>query len=159
MTINKINGNNTQQLSQFSGESASLEEKRQTQAKRAFERIKPFPCGKAGIGLSFRGIRFFRCRCGAYLVEAKLETYLTVWLCKTCAKPRLIQRRKSDAELISELLGNLNLKGWDKLFCSTLAKAERIAPWQQEKLEGIAKKLGIETERNCSPSELEGGKS
>jgi hypothetical protein len=121
-------------------------------------KLKPFPCGK-GIGLSFYGRIFRRCACNAYFVEPKVDNYITIWLCKTCGKPRLTQRRKSDAELISELLGNLNLKGWDKLFCSTLAKAERIAPWQQEKLEGIAKKLGIETERNCSPSELEGGKS
>ncbi len=121
-------------------------------------KLKPFPIGK-GIGLSFQGRIFRRCACRACLVEAKLDDYMTIWLCKACGKPRLAQRRKSDAELISELLENRELKGWDKLFCTTLAKAGKIAPWQQEKIQGIAKKLGIGLEYNCSASELEGGKS
>ncbi len=121
-------------------------------------KLKPFPCGK-GIGLSFSGVRFFRCECNACLVEAKIDDCLTTWLCKACGKPRLMQRRKSDQELIAELLGHPDLKGWDKLFCKTFAKASKLAPWQQEKLEGIAKKLGIGLECNCSAAELEGGKS
>jgi hypothetical protein len=41
----KINRNNTQQLSQFSSESASLK-KQQNQATQVLKRIKPVPCGK-----------------------------------------------------------------------------------------------------------------
>ena len=154
----KINRNNAQQLSQFSSESASLK-KQQTQSTQAFERIKPFPIGK-GIVLSISGRIARRCECSACLViESKADNFTTTWLCNACGKPRLVQRRKSDAELISELLGHRDLKGWDKLFTATLAKAEKLAFWQQQKIQAIAEKLGIGLEVGCSPSELEGGKS
>jgi hypothetical protein len=123
-------------------------------------KLKPFPCGK-GIGLSFYGRIFRRCECNAYFVEPKVDNYITIWLCKTCGKPRLAQRRKLHQELIAELLGHPDLKGWDKLFCTTHAKTknEKLASWQQQKVEGIARKLGIAIECNCAISELEGGKS
>lgn len=118
-------------------------------------KLKPFPCGK-GIGLSFKGIGFRRCECKGYFVESKLDNYITIWLCKACGKPRLVQRRKLDTDLIAELLRNPDLRGWELFFLKEQSTRLSVGVWQRKKLEAIAERLGIEVEVNIPLSEAKG---
>jgi hypothetical protein len=76
-----------------------------------------------------------------------------------CNAPRLARRQKSDNELISGLLNHPELKGWEKLFTREMQRKERLSTCQREKLQGIAKRLGIRLEENCSLSNIERGES
>lgn len=110
-------------------------------------RLRPFPCGM-GIALSFHGRLFRRCECKGYFVESREENSRTVWLCRDCKKPRLAQRRKTDQELIAELLANPDLRGWEVFFVKEQSTRLAVGSWQQRKLRAIAERLGIEVEVN-----------
>lgn len=119
-------------------------------------KLRPFPCGKA-IGLSFHGRCFRRCECGIYAVEAREENSAISWHCKGCGAKRLVQQQKSDKELLSELLENPHLRGWEILFIREQSTRLALGTWQRKKLKAIAERLGIGLECNCSLSEVEGG--
>ena len=116
-------------------------------------KIKPFPFGR-GIGLSVKGKILRRCECKGNFVEARVDDYQTIWLCKNCKKPRLAQREKSDRELIAALLSLPELRGWERLFTREMERKQRLGTSQKEKLQGIAQRLGTGLEENCSLSNL-----
>lgn len=118
-------------------------------------KIKPFPFER-GIGLSIKGKILRRCECRGNFVEARVDNYITIWFCKNCKKPRLAQRQKTDSELISALLSLPALKGWERLFTREMERKQRLGTSQREKLQGIAQRLGIGLEENCSLSNVAG---
>jgi hypothetical protein len=107
-----------------------------------------------------------RCHCGHCRVEASQDEKasqdesVTIWRCKQCGIPRLARRQKSDAELILEILAIPKLRGWDATFAREMQRKDGgLGTKQREKLLGIAQKLGISLEYNCSLSDVEGGEA
>jgi hypothetical protein len=112
-------------------------------------KIKPFPFGR-GIGLSVKGKIFKRCECRGNFVEARVDNYITIWLCKNCKKPRLALRQLTDTELTTALLSVPKLRGWERLFTREMQRKERLGISQREKLQGIAQRLGVEVSQAYS---------
>jgi len=135
-------------------------ESQTTQASQAcYDRLRPITFGNR-IGLSVGGRIAWKCsQCAHPWVRPTSTDALTIWRCVKCNAPRLARRQKSDNELISGLLNHPELKGWEKLFTREMQRKERLSTCQREKLQGIAKRLGIRLEENCSLSNIEGGES
>jgi hypothetical protein len=125
--------------------------------KQSKGRLSPIHFGNR-IGLSVVGRVTWKCDdCRHPWVRPTSTDDLTIWRCEKCNAPRLAQRRKSDQELIAELLSHPGLKGWQKLFTREMRRKERLSPSQREKLQTIAEALGITLQENCSLSKGLGG--
>jgi hypothetical protein len=61
----------------------------------------------------------------------------------------------SHSNLCSQLLKNSSLKGWEKLFVTTLQKSPNPGRRQLEKLEAIAARLGTGTDELNSSNNLQ----
>jgi hypothetical protein len=128
-----------------------------TQASPACNnKLQPLPfCNR--IGLSVRGRITWKCsQCAHPWVRFTSTDALTIWHCEKCKTPRFAQWRKPDQKLIAELLSHPELKGWQKFFTREMQRKERLSTCQREKLQGIAKRLGIRLEENCLLSSIEG---
>jgi hypothetical protein len=108
------------------------------------------------IGLSIRGKVTWKCDCRHPWVKPHKVGEITVWRCSQCDTPRLAQQRKPDQKLIAELLSHPELKGWERLFTREMQRKERLSTCQREKLQSIAKRLGIRLEENCLLPHVEG---
>jgi hypothetical protein len=129
------------------------------QSKGRSNKLNPITFGNR-IGLSIGGKISWKCGdCKHLWVKPHKVGEITVWHCERCNAPRLARRQKSDNELISGLLNHPELKGWEKLFTREMQRKERLSTCQREKLQGIAKRLGIRLEENCSLSNIERGES
>jgi ribosomal protein L37AE/L43A len=120
-------------------------------------KLNPFPFGSR-IGLSARGGIPWKCRECAYpWVRATSTGVLTIWHCEKCNAQRLAKQRKSDQQLIAELLNHPRLSSFERTFIQT--HSERLGVWQRKRIEGFARRLGISLECNCSLSNFAGVKS
>ena len=130
-------------------------ESQTTQASQAcYDRLRPITFGNR-IGLSVGGRIAWKCsQCAHPWVRPTSTDALTIWHCVKCNAPRLARRQKSDNELISVLLAHPGLKGWEKTFTETHAKAKKLGVWQRRRLEGFARRLEIPLEQNCSLDQI-----
>ena len=151
---------NVEQLSQLSSGNATLKfllnngENQATQASQTYYNKLHPALFRNRIGLSIGGKITWKCDCRHPWVEPRKVGEVTVWHCEKCNAPRLAQQRKSDQELIAEILKHPELKAWQRLFTKTHSQAQRLATWQREKMQGIAQSLGIKTEQNCSLDQI-----